>query len=331
MRRVVWSLLIGLGIFFIVLAVMLRFYIPGQAVKAPLNEYTKGTLVGTGISYFSASKLTELTGVTMQATNTVEGDVAAAKAAGASRVAVWRSFTAVEDITNHEPFSYSSQRLAFDRRTGQLINCCGDFIDNNRHPHLSGQGYLWPFSSGKQSYQVFDTTLLRPVTFRFVGTDNTGGTDTYRYVSHVPATQIGTQTLPAALLGMTGTEVTLPEFFAVDKTYWVDPVTGAPLKVTETERLTLADSSGATKLVLFDGTLTSTPASVSDSVATDRGYLNKIHLLEIILPIVCLALGIILVVVGLVLSRPRPEDETGDGEQERAQEHAGAEAADLPE
>ena len=331
MRRMVWSLLIGLGVFFIVLAVMLRFFVPGQAVKAPLNEYTKSTLQGTDVSYFSAAQLQELTGVTMRATDTVEGDVAAAKAAGASHVAVWRSFSAVEDITNHQPFQYNSQMLAFDRSNGQLLNCCGQFIGSNHHLHVSGQGYLWPFNAGKHSYAIFDTTLLKPVQFRFAGTDVTDGISTYRYVVHIPAQQIGTQTLPAALLGLSGTEVTLPEFYAADKTYWVDPVTGTPLQVTQTQRLTLRDDTGATQLVLLDGTLSTTPASVSASADTDRGRLTKIHLIEIILPIVGLLVGIILVVVGLVLSRPRPEDEIAEDEQDEAAEHEGTEAADLPE
>jgi len=309
MRRVVWSVLTGLGVFFIVLALMLRFFLPGQAVKAPLNEYTKSTLEGTNLSYFSPARLQELTGVTMQATNTVEGDVAAAKAAGASHIAVWRSFAAAEDITNHLPYQYSSMVLAFDRSNGQLVNCCGNFIDANHHLHVSGQGYLWPFNAQQHSYQVFDTTLLKPVQFNFAGTDVTDGVSTYRYVVHIPSQQIGTQTLPASLIGLPGTEITLPEFYSADKTYWVDPVTGAPLQVTETEHVTLQDKTGATQLVLLDGTLASTPASVSSSVALDRHYLIQVQLVEIILPIVGLVVGVILVVVGLVLSRLRTEDE----------------------
>jgi hypothetical protein len=330
MRRVVWSVLTGLGVFFIVLAAMLRFFVPGQAVKAPLNEYTKGTLQGTNVTYFSAAQVQELTGVTMRATTTVEGDVAAAKAAGASKIAVWRSFTAVEDITNNQPFQYSSSVLAFDRTNGQLVNCCGEFVDSNHHPHLTGQGFLWPFNAGKHGYQVFDTTLLKPVTFNFAGTATTDGIATYRYVVHIPSQQIGTQTLPGSLLGLSATEVTLPEFYSADKTYWVDPVTGAPLAVTQTQRFTLQDNTGATQLVLFDGTLASTPASIASSVATDKSDDTKIALVEVILPIVGLLVGIILLVVGLVLSRSRAEDEAA-GHEEAVSYESEEEAAELPE
>jgi hypothetical protein len=309
MRRVVWSVLTGLGVFFIVLALMLKFFVPGQAVKAPLNEYSRSTLQGTNVTYFSPAQVQELTGVTMRASRTVEGDVAAAKAAGASHIAVWRSFTATEDITNHQPFQYSSEVLAFDRSNGQLVNCCGEFIDSNHHLHLSGQGYLWPFNAQKQTYQVFDTTLLKPVQFRYAGTGDTNGVSTYRYVVHIPSQQIGTQSVPAALLGLSGTEVVLPEFYSASKTVWVDPVTGTPLQADETQRLTLQDNTGATVLVLFDGHLASTPASVASSVAADNSKLLKIHLIEIILPIAGVLLGIILLVAGLVLSRSRTDDE----------------------
>ena len=334
MRRVLWPVLTGLGVFFIVIALMFWFVVPGQVVKAPLNEYTVSTVQGTGLSYFSAAQLQELSGVTMRGTETVEGDVAAAKASG-SDVAVWKAFTALEDVTNHQPFQYSSQSLAFDRKTGVLVNCCGEFIDSNHHPHVSAQGYLWPFNAQKQNYQVFSTTLLKPVTFRYVGTATTDGVPTYRFSSQVSNQQIGTQTLPASLLGMSGGEVTLPEFFTGTTTYWVDPVTGAPLQALESQRITLQDSTGATRLVLLDGTLASTAASVRNGIATDKSYRTKIQLVKVILPIVAVIIGVIALAAGLVLSRSRTEDETAghaddDEDGNKDEEEDREESADSP-
>lgn len=316
MRRVVWSVLTGLGVFFIVVAVLLKFFVPGQALKFPLNEYTTGTLQGTGLSYFSAQQVQELSGVTMRATNTVEGDVAAADAAGGSHIAVWKSFTAVEDLTNHVPFQYSSETLAFNRTTGQLVNCCAEFIGADHHLHVSGQGFLWPLGTQKRDYEVFDTTVLKPVLFHYEGTATTDGVATYRFVAQVPNQQIGTETLPGSIVGMTAAEVTLPEFYTAAKTYWVDPVTGVPLEVHESQRITLQDSTGATRLVLFAGNLASTPASVSSSVATDKSGVTKIQLVEVILPITAGLLGIILLAIGLVLSRSKPDDEEEEAEYE---------------
>jgi len=317
MRSFVSSVLIGLGTFCIVAALLFRFYVPGTALKFPLNWYEVMTLQGTGVSYFSAAQLTELSGVTMRATDTIKGDVTRSKATGNSNIAVWQSFTAVEDISNHAPFEYSYEQLAFNRKTGELINCCNNVIGTNHSLRVGGQGYVWPFDTQKRNYQVFDTTVLKPVTFRYAGTAVTGGIRTYRFTELVPKQQIGTQTLPAALLGMPGSSVTLPKFYAATNTYWVDPVTGDPLKISQNQKLTLQDNSGATRLVLFHGDLTTTPASIRNLVSLDRPNINKIQLMKVMLPIVGGVLGIVLLASGLVLirlSRPRYEEEPHEEE-----------------
>ena len=163
MRRVVGLTLTGFGAFFFVLALMLRFYVPSHAIKFPLNEYSVSTLAGGDMTYFSQKDLTDLAGVSIHATTTVEGDAAA----GTSSTAVWQQFTALEDVSNHAPVSYYSQRSAFDRRTGVLVNCCGAHIGNNTKVRQSGQGYVWPFNTQQRTYQVFDTTLLKPEPFRY--------------------------------------------------------------------------------------------------------------------------------------------------------------------
>ena len=77
MRRNIGLVLAGLGAFLIVLAVVLPTWIVGQVVKFPLNEYQSATLAASNASYFSATSLTEKTGVNLQATYTIKGDGAA--------------------------------------------------------------------------------------------------------------------------------------------------------------------------------------------------------------------------------------------------------------
>jgi Porin PorA len=310
MRRVLWSVLTGLGVFLIVVAVMARFFIPGQAIKFPLNEFSKSTLQAVGANYFSPRFVTEESGVTLQATNTQKGDVAAAKTIGSSRVAVWQSYTAIEDITNHTPVSIPAQgnTLAFDRKTGELVPWSGNLV-GGQHVTVHGQGPLFPFGTKKQSYQVFDTTLTKPVTFKYTGTTTTDGIGTYVFNATVPSTQIGTQQLPGSLVGMSAAEVTLPEFYSANETLYVDPVTGVPLSVDQNVQQVLKDNTGTTKLVLLSADFKTTPASLASGVKTDNKARNEINLLTVIIPIVAGLLGVILVAVGMVLSRPRPEDE----------------------
>src|SRR5258708_23766703 len=158
MRRVVWSVLAGVGAFFIVLAIMSKLYVPGQAVKFPLNEYAVNTLIANDASWFSPKSVSVLSHVTLQVTTTVKGDVSAADSLGSSKYAVWQSFAATEDITDHQSVSIpaTADLLAFDRKTGALIPWRGNTVVG-KHVSVSGPGFVWPLGAQKQNYQGFDT------------------------------------------------------------------------------------------------------------------------------------------------------------------------------
>ncbi len=159
-------------------------------------------------------------------------------------------------------------------------------------------------------YQVFDPTLRRPEPYRYAGTATTNGMTSYRFAEQVTNQQVAEQTLPGRLVGLPGQpSVTLPEYLTETNTYWVDPATGAPLSVTENQTLSLEDTTGATKLILFKGVLASTPASVTE-VANKAGSSHlKIELIQDVGPLVALLLGIIMLVVGITLTIGRPGDD----------------------
>ncbi len=308
MRRIIGLTLAGVGAFLIVVAILLRTYLPGQVIKYPVNEYLKTQLRGTGVQYFSPSKIHEISGASMLVTSTVKGDAAA----GSSSTAVWNGFTYLYDTTNSLPFEYSSRRFAFDRRTAELVTCCGANVGGNRSIKQTGLvGFLWPFGTQQITYQVFDPAINKPEPARFAGTSTIDGITVNRYVEHVTHVQDGTVTLPGSLVGMSGTaSVTLPEYYTATNTFWVDPETGAQLNTTEVQRLTLADSTGATRLVILNGTLDFTPQSVHTVVGLDNTARSEVALIEVILPLVLGVVGLILLVVGIVLAQVRRGDQS---------------------
>src|SRR6266568_135377 len=117
MRRV-GLVLAGLGTCLIVFTVLMPTWVSSRVLKFPLNEYASVTLTDSNASYFSPTKLT---GVNMEATYTIKGNAAA----GSSSTAVWNQFIYVYDQTNKLPFQTMTRTFAFDRRTAQLVNCCG--------------------------------------------------------------------------------------------------------------------------------------------------------------------------------------------------------------
>jgi Porin PorA len=306
MRRIIGLTLAGVGAFLLVVAVLLRAYLPGQLIKYPLNEYLKTQLRGTGMEYFSPSMIREVSGATMVVTSTVKGDAAA----GSSSTAVWNGFTYLFDVTNSSPFEYSSRRFAFDRRTAVLVNCCGANVGGNASIKQTGLvGFLWPFGTQQITYQVFDPAINKPEPARFEGTSTIDGITVNRYVEHVTHVQDGTVTLPGSLVGMSASSVTLPEFYTATNTFWVDPETGAQLTTSETQRLTLEDSTGATKLVILDGTLNFTPQSVHTVVGLDNTARSELSLVEVVLPLVLGVVGLIALVAGIVLAQVRRGDQ----------------------
>ena len=310
MRRIIGISLAGLGAFLIVAALLLVGYVGGQVIKYPLNEYLKTQLRGTGVSYFSAPLAREVSGATLLTTSTVKGDAAA----GNSSTAVWDEFNYLYDTTNKVPFEYTTRRVAFDRRTAQLINCCGSNVNGNSSIRQAGLvGFLWPFGTQQQTYQVFDPVLNKPRPARFAGTATIDGIGVNKYVETVPPARAGSQTLPASLVGMPGTGmVTLPEYYTGTNTFWVDPETGAQLNTTQLQRITLQDSTGTQRLVILDGTLNFTPQSIQTVVNLDNSARTKIALLTVILPLVLGVLGLIALVTGIVLVLRRRDDQAQD-------------------
>jgi Porin PorA len=306
MRRVVGLTLTGLGAFFVAAALLLRFYVADQVIKFPLNEYVVLTFTGNGLSYFSVAQLKEVSGVSMRATSTFKGDVKA----GSSSTAVWDNFTALEDVTNHQPVQYSSQRAAFDRRTGALGNCCGAAVDSNKKVRQSGLAFVWPIGAQKQTYHVFDTTLLKPAPARYAGTTAVDGMTAYKFVEQVSHQPFGQQVVPRALAGLPGQgSVTLTEYYTATNTYRVDPVTGTVLAVSQNDRVALEDSTGTARLVALQGQVATTPQSNKAEVDTARSAQNKIKLIQDIGPLVLFLLGVALIVVGIVLVVRQRDDE----------------------
>jgi len=322
MRRVFGVAVTGLGAFLIVLAAMSRFYLPGQVIKFPLNEYSVSTLTGTNVSYFSQQTDSVVNGATVRAISTVQGDVAA----GNSSTAVWNDITGTFDVTQSPkvPISYTTQRLAFNRRTGVLVNCCGAEVGTKR-TNFAGQGYVWPIGTQPQTYEVFNTSLMKPEPFKYTGTSTVDGLSVDVFVEPITNKLLGTVTLPGSLVGITNQPtVKLPEYLTATNTFYVDPVTGAPVKVVEAQNESLENpSTGGTALVLLNGTLTSTPQNVAASVSTAKHYDAEISIVQTIIPVTGLLAGLVLLILGITLLAGAPREEY---EYEDYDEAVGAQA-----
>ena len=317
--------LAGLGAFLIVFAVLVASWVTGQVIKFPLNQYASVTLTAPNATYFSASKLTEQTGVTMEATYTIKGNAKA----GSSSTAVWNQFVYVYDQSNKAPVQTITRTFAFNRRTAQLVNCCGANVGGNSSIQQTGYvGYVLPIGTKKQTYDVFDANVNKPEPFRYSGIGDVDGTQAYMFTENVAPTQNGTQTVPGSVVNSSAASVTLPQYYQTQTTYWIDPVTGALLNVTQNEKLTLRNTDGSTALVLFNADLVATQASIDGLVAIDNSQVSKASLVGTLLPLATGVVGLLLLVIGLIIGRrPQPDAEAVPSHREPELDAAESEAA----
>jgi Porin PorA len=317
MRRNVGAVLVGLGSFLIVMAVALPYYVVGQVIKFPLSENETVTLAGAGMSYFSAAKDTEVTGADIRATDTITGD----PTDGSSSVAVWSQFSYAYDTTNNQLVQTTTRTFAFDRRTAQLVRCrCANVDGNSAVAQAGVAGPVFPIGTQPATYDVFDTTLTRPEPFSYDGTAAVGGIKTYRFVENVPPTRLGYSPLSS----------TQPEYGTIHRIYWVDPVTGLVLSVSEDQKLFLENpATGAQTTVLYGGDLQETPASVSAMVKLDSSERSKVSLLRTVLPITLGIVGALVLIAGIMLARRAQQDNGAapDGTPPESADADGAAAA----
>jgi hypothetical protein len=335
MRGVVAFAAVMLGGFLVAGAVMAHFVLAGQVRKFPLGVRLVATEQGGQASYFSFSELTEFSGVTLRATSTITGDAAA----GTESIAVWDQTLSLQDITHGLTYQYSTWRMAFDRRTGRLVNCCGAAVGDDTGVRMSGQGPVWPSGTKRQTYLVFNTTVLKPVPARYAGTATIGGLTTYKFVENVPSTRFADQTVPGSLAGRGGQpSVTLGEYYRATITTWVDPASGLPVRQNQDERISLDSSNGTPVLNVLRADLVSQPDTVRSAVAMARSDHVRAQWVSLTGPVAAVVAGVVLLALGAVTAVVRRDDgdpdsgELGGSQADRADRSGRADmTAGVPE
>jgi hypothetical protein len=298
MRGVIGAILAGLGALLVVSAVLLPTWVTSQVVKFPLNENETAVLQATNASYFSQATLKPVTGATLRATYTISGN----PAAGSSSTAVWTQVSTVEDLTNHQPVQKVTRTVAFNRRTGQLVNCCGANVNGNARIVQTGLvGYVFPFGTRKQTYLVFDTNTDKPQPFVYSGTATVHGIPVYKFEENLAPTLVTTLTVPGSLVGSKDATVKVGEFDELHLIYDVDPQTGALIDVNDHQIVTGHVATGGT-LVLYDSDLLVTPASLNVIAGLDSGGRGELALLTTTLPAAFGVAGGVALIAGTFLA-----------------------------
>lgn len=308
MRRVLGYATFTLGLVLVFMSPLLRFYATPRVEKAPYDVYDRTVSVGTG-SYFSVAERTVVGPTGIENISIAKGD----PRKSTHEVAVIGIFSRTLD-TQRGGFDFGYDVYAFDRRTGYGVDCCG------ANPVARGLTLKFPFGTRMTTYPFWDSTAKRPFSATYERTERIDGLVAYVFVSRIPATSIGAETIPGFLAGRKDqASIAVQRFYAGMTTLWVEPTTGAILKAGQHNEQWFADTTGARLVTLADITLANDPSSVRSTVDQVKGRLWELRLVRTWLPMAAPIAGVALAALGWWLLRT---DTAGTRPKDRAPEPA---------
>jgi hypothetical protein len=296
MRRASTYLLIGLAVFLLAISVLLRFYVVPGLLVTPLDQFAETFAPGTG-TVFDPAAVAERQNVKMIAHRTLRGDVAASS----KDRGVWDESVIISD-SDGKLISATTDRVAWDRKTGEAVNCCNENVDGTPTKH-AGLSYKFPFGAEKKTYQFFDTSVRRAYPMHYKGTEKIQGLTVYRYEQPIAPVQLGEIEVPGDLVGSTAASVKAPEFYDNTRTVWIEPVTGIIIKGSEKLHQVLRDAAGVDKVTLIDVLLTFDEKTQKQQGDLAKDGRSKKAIVGTWAPLICLLLGLILAGLAFLLAR----------------------------
>ncbi|WP_327087284.1 DUF3068 domain-containing protein [Nonomuraea sp. NBC_01738] len=301
-RRTLSLLLAGAGAFLLTLIPLMRIFVHDQVLKTPLEQQSMTRSVAESAAYLDPATMRPKVGTLVQ-TRWLIGDVLA----GDDERAVWGESLSLA-TEDDERLDYHERRLAFDRRSGAIISCCGEYLDEDTKIKQTGQAFRWPFHAERRDYPFFDLRLRRPVTAVYSGVEIVRGVETYRYVQRTPRQLVPGEVapLPRHLAGLTGDgDIGLARYAEIQRTFWIEPVSGLPVKTEDRIRETLSTADGTGRLTALDAVFRTSGADVVAGLDAAAGYRRWIIALETGVPVGGGLLGAGCVIAALWLARRR--------------------------
>ena len=339
MRRVICFILLGLGVFAIALATMLRFYAYPVLAKVPLDQRTSVVATGNGITSLVIRRGADGVPVPqirhnldVTATTQVTGDLSQPEVRAGGDVAVWIETQAAVDGDGNLLNAFERE-VCIDRHTSMAVRPCetqyiktGEERESGVRDQIQqpGLNFKFPFQTKQQNYQMYDLNVRKPVEARFAGQDRISGIDVYRFVMDVPFTKIGEETVPGSLIGSPQPSVRTDLYYQGVRTMWVQPDTGMVVHVQQEQRKELRDPSRGSRTVVLNGKFSLDEASLSANVAAVNDAVSRLSLLttgQVWLWVIGGALLVAGVVLMVIRPRGRPAshgpewpDEDSDGD-----------------
>ncbi|OBF89343.1 hypothetical protein A5790_20265 [Mycobacterium sp. 852002-51152_SCH6134967] len=188
-------------------------------------------------------------------------------------------------------------------------------------PH-EGLAYRFPFDTEKKTYSVFDPIAQKAFDANYDGEEDVNGLTTYRFTQNVGYDSDGKLVEPvkyaslyeddadsevtarAAMWGVPGEPdepITMSRYYAAQRTFWVDPVSGTIVKRDEHGYHYYAREPLKPEVTFVDYKVAFNEETVESQVASAGNERDRVALWGRILPITFTAMGLVLLVGGALL------------------------------
>ncbi|WP_241384933.1 DUF3068 domain-containing protein [Rhodococcus sp. CH91] len=323
--RILAMILVGLGAFLLVIAILVPTYTLGKLQKTPLDLEVTTVAEGTGDILNSRQLLS--------GNAQVDRDVPI----------VAQRFVTVEDPSDSEIMTLQAgqtvRRLDMQGDTG-LVSAIVDRVTIDRETSMpvstdenadrvstiqvnadqppvevenrAGLQYKFPFDVQQTSYPYYDINARENFPLDFVGEEEVNGMKVYHFRQDIgpidmskadPEVPTYKLSLPASTWGVgEGDEpVTMTRWYNNVRDLWVDPVTGVVVKGQEAQDQYYAREADKPEVTVLDVTLPFDEETIEYQIGQAKDGQDTISLFGRTLPIILGILGAILLIAGFVL------------------------------
>jgi hypothetical protein len=330
--------LMGLGAALLIAALLLTTYTKSKIAKIPLDVDTTLISDGTGTAFDPASLNAQKFVVNKDVPVALQQQISVESPSNADVVTlqVGSTLRRTDQQQDNGLLLAMVDTVTVNRKTGLAVSSDtnpGGAVQKPRAieddkpptnialPH-EGLAYRFPFDTEKKTYPYFDPIAQKAFDANYDGEEDVNGLTTYKFTQNVGYDADGKLVEPvkysslydddadaqvtarAALWGIEGDPeepITMSRYYAAQRTFWVDPVSGTIVKQDEHSFHYYARDPLKPEVTFADYKVSSTEETVEQQVAAARDERDRVGLWGRILPITFTALGLVTLVGGALL------------------------------
>ncbi|MFC8177885.1 DUF3068 domain-containing protein [Rhodococcus sp. NPDC057297] len=335
--RILALVLVGLGAFLLVAAILIPTYTVPRLEKTPLDLEVTTVSTGTGSVLNAASLAAGRAEVDENVNLVSQRFVTTEEPSNADDITVQAGQTLRRTDKQGDTglLTASVDRVTLDRVSSEPVeNPVGTIqVQGDKPaeevPH-TGLQYKFPFNAEQRSYPFFDVNARASQDIDFVEETEINGTPVYKYeqtvgpvdlsgVVNIPTNKV---TLPADTWGVEGGEapVTMTRWYENTRTVWVEPKTGVIVDGEEQIHQYYSRTAGQPEVDVLNAPIKFDENTVEYQIQRAKDGQDQLSTFGRTVPIIAGILGVIALIAGIVLglrggNGPRRPVRTGGPQQ----------------